>query len=157
MHNDHNNNLEYKLFLMACTISMFVCVVLFIVDTFIAKEYISSVLEVVSFIAFLIFYYQAKYKERFQRLLIPFLVTLIVIMNAAWFTGGGLNITNSFVFFLILLLVVIITPKDSKPFFLVVLFVNLILFTSLEFLYPAYSWPVIKNDQMIVVNTIVLE
>lgn len=156
MHTNHNNNLEYKLFLMACAISMFVCIVLFIVDTFIAKEYISSALEVVSFIAFLIFYYQAKYKDRFQRLLIPFLVTLIVIMNAAWFTGGGLNITNSFVFFLILLLVVIITPKDSKPFFLVVLFVNLILFTSLEFLYPAYSWPVIKNDQMIVVNTIVL-
>jgi signal transduction histidine kinase len=141
---------------MACTISMFVSAVLFFIDTFIAKEYASSILEVVSIACFAFFYYQAKYKGRFEKMLVPFLIVLMLIMNAAWFTGGGLNMTNAFVFFLILLLSLIITPYHFRPILLVVIFVNLVVFNALEFLYPAYSRPVIKNDNMLAINTIVM-
>jgi K+-sensing histidine kinase KdpD len=141
---------------MACTISMFVSAVLFFIDTFIAKEYVSSVLEVVSMACFAFFYYQAKYKVRFEKMLIPFLIVLMLIMNAAWFTGGGLNMTNAFVYFLILLLSLIITPHHFRSILLVVIFINLVVFNALEFLYPVYSRPVIKNDNMLAINTIVM-
>lgn len=156
MPTSQTQRLEHRLFLMACAISMFVTVVLFVIDTFIAREYQSSILEVISFFIFLFFYFQVKHRERFSLMVIPFLVAFVLILNAAWFSGGGLNITNAFVFFLILMLTIIISPEKVRLIFLVILSTNLILFISLEFLYPAYSLPVIKNDQMLVVNGIVV-
>lgn len=141
---------------MACLISMSVSGILFFLDTFIAKEYDSSLVGVFSFIIFAIFYYQAKYKKRFEKLLIPFIIMLFVIINVAWFTGGGLNITNVFLFLLILLLVIIISPPTRRPIFLIIIFVNLVIFTSIEFLYPKYSMPIVKDDRLLVINSIVL-
>lgn len=156
MHSNHNNELEYRLFLMACIISSLVSFVLFFIDTFVAKEYDSSVLEVFSLIIFITFYYQVKYKGRFQLLINPFIITLLVLINVAWFTGGGLNISNAFIFFLILLITLIISPSDKRAFYIVVLFINLGVFTYLEFLYPAFSMEIIKDDRLLVINSIVL-
>jgi signal transduction histidine kinase len=77
-------------------------------------------------------------------------------MNVAWFTGGGLNITNSFVFVLVLLITLIIAPHNIRSVILVFLFMNLVIVVTLEFLYPPYSMPVIKNDELLAVNAIVL-
>ncbi len=153
---NHTQNLEQRLFLMACILSMFVSFVLLIIDTFIAQAYQSSIIGLASLSAFIFFYYQVKYKKRFEKMLAPFLIFLLVIMNAAWFTGGGLNITNALVFFMVLLITLILTPHRLRSVFLVVLFVNLIILTAFEFLYPSYSMPVIKNNQLVVVNTIVM-
>jgi signal transduction histidine kinase len=152
----HNNNLEYRLFLMACAISIFVTVVLLFIDTFISREFVSSVIELISLAIFTFFYYQARFKGRFEKMVIPFLVAILAIINAAWFTGGGLNLTNALLFYLILLLTVIIAPSNSRSVFLTVIFVNLVIFMSLEFLYPDYSRPVIKNDELLVINSIVM-
>lgn len=141
---------------MACLISVFVSFLLVLVDTFVAKEYDSSIVGLISVTTFSIFYYQAKYKKRFQVLLIPFIVTLMVLINLAWFTGGGQNITNTFIYFLILILIVIISPIASRSFFIVLIFVNLVIFSAMEFLYPTYSDPIVKDDRLLVINTIVL-
>ena len=69
MQTNHTERLEDRLFLMACAISVFITAVLLIVDTFIAKEYQSSIIEVVSLIVFLFFYYQVRYKKRFEKML----------------------------------------------------------------------------------------
>lgn len=156
MPTSQSNTLEYRLFIMGCLISMFVSFVLFITDTFIAKEYDSSVIEAASFIIFFVFYYQVKYKGKFEKALTPFAIILLIIVNLAWFTGGGLNLTNAFIFFLILILILIISPKYTRPGFVVAIFVNLVIFSALEFSYPEYSMPVIKNNQLLIVNTIVL-
>ena len=150
----HNDTLEYRLFLMTCLISMFVSFVFFMIDTFIAKEYDSSIISAISFFNFSIFYYQVKYKGRLKKILLPFMIVLIIIANLAWFTGGGLSITNLFVFFLILLLIIIISPLSHRPFFLVLIFLNLVVLNALEFLYPKYSVPVIKDDQWLVIYSI---
>lgn len=152
----HNNNLEYRLFLMACAISIFATVVMLFIDTVISGERVSSIIELISLVIFIFFYYQAHYKNRFEKMVIPFLVAILAIINAAWFTGGGLNFTNAFLFYLTLLLTIIIAPSNTRSVFLVVIFVNLVIFMSLEFLYPAYSQPAIKNDELLVINTIVL-
>lgn len=141
---------------MACIMSMFATFILTLVDTFIAKEYDSSVVGLLSLFTFSFYYYQVKYKSRFEVLLIPFIISLMVLMNLAWFTGGGLNITNTFIYILILILIVIISPASSRAFFLVLVFVNLVVFTAMEFLYPTYSDQILKNDRLLVINSIVL-
>lgn len=141
---------------MACIISSLVSFVLFFIDTFVAKEYDSSVIEALSLIIFIVFYYQVKYKARFQLLINPFIITLLVLINVAWFTGGGLNISNAFIFFLILLIILIISPGEKRSLYVVVIFINLGVFTYLEFLYPAFSMPIIKDDRLLVINSIVL-
>jgi len=141
---------------MGCLISMFLSFVFFIIDTFIAKEYDSSVIGLISFTTFSIFYYLVKYQNKFEKVLTPFLIILIIIVNLAWFTGGGLNLTNAFILFLTLLLILIISRKSIRPFFMVIFFINLSVFTALEFLYPEYSMPVIKNNRLLVINAIVL-
>lgn len=156
MQTNHNYSLEYRLFLMACIMSMFATFILTLVDTFIAKEYDSSVVGLLSLFTFSFYYYQVKYKSRFEVLLIPFIISLMVLMNLAWFTGGGLNITNTFIYILILILIVIISPASSRAFFLVLVFVNLVVFTAMEFLYPTYSDQILKNDRLLVINSIVL-
>ena len=156
MHTNHSNILEYRLFLMACIISMFVSFILLLIDTFIAKEYDSSIVGLISLSSFSFYYYQAKYKNKFEVILIPFIITLMIIMNLAWFTGGGLNITNTFIFMLILILVVVISPAQNRPFLLVLIFVNLAIFTAMEFLYPNYSDQILKDDRILVINSIVL-
>ncbi|MCK5371574.1 MAG: hypothetical protein KAQ62_23590, partial [Cyclobacteriaceae bacterium] len=70
----HNDTLEYRLFLMTCLISMFVSFVFFMIDTFIAKEYVSSIISAISFLNFSIFYYQVKYKGRLKKILLPFII-----------------------------------------------------------------------------------
>lgn len=79
-----------------------------------------------------------------------------MIINLAWFTGGGLNISNAFLFFLILLIILIISPSEKRMIYVAAIFINLGVFTYLEFLYPAYSTPVIKDDRLLVINSIVL-
>ena len=156
MSTNHSNNLEYKLFLTACIISMFVSFLLVLIDTFIAKEYDSSVVGLFSLITFGFFYYQVRYKNRFETLLMPFIISLMILMNLAWFTGGGLNITNTFIYMLILILIVVLSPVQNRSFFLVLIFVNLAIFTAMEFLYPTYSDPILKDDRLLVINSIVL-
>jgi len=141
---------------MACVISMFVSFLLTLIDTFVAKEYDSSIVGLFSFFTFVFFYYQLKYKQRFEVLLTPFMVILQLIINLAWFTGGGLNITNSFIYLMILILMIIIAPAHNRPIFLVLIFVNLVVFTALEFLYPTYSDQIVKDDRLLVINSIVL-
>jgi len=153
---DHTYNLEQRIFLMVCALSMFVSSVILIIDTFIAKAYQSSIIGLVSLSVFIFFYYQVKYKKRFKEMLSPFIIFLLIIMNVAWFTGGGLNITNSFVFVLVLLITLIIAPHNIRSVILVFLFMNLVIVVTLEFLYPPYSMPVIKNDELLAVNAIVL-
>lgn len=150
----HNDTLEYRLFLMTCLISMFVSFVFFIINTFISEAYDSATISALSFFNFSIFYYQVKYKNRFQKMLLPFMLILVIIANSAWFTGGGLNISNLFIFFLVLLLIIIISPLSYRSFFLVLIFLNLVVLNALEFLYPKYSMPVIKDDQWLVIYSI---
>jgi len=156
MHTNHKNTLEYKLFLMACVISMFLSFLLFLVDTFVAKEYDSSIVGLFSLTTFIFYFYQVKYKKRFKVLLIPFIITLMILINLAWFTGGGLNITNAFIYMLILILTVIISPFQTRSFFIVLIFVNLVVFTTTEFLYPHYSDQILKDDRLLVINSIVI-
>lgn len=137
-------------------IIMFVTFIFFLLDTFIAKEYESSIAGVVIFFIFSFLFYQVKYKKRLERYINLFIIVLILINNATWFIRGGLNITNAFVFLLILLLVIIITPPARRPFFLVLIFINLVAFTALEYVYPSYSMPFILDDKLLVYNTIVL-
>lgn len=89
-------------------------------------------------------------------MLIPFVIILFIIMNFAWFTGGGLNLTNSYIFLLILILTLIISPKSFRTIYIVVIFINLGVFLALEFLYPSYSVQVSKNDELLIVNSTVL-
>jgi hypothetical protein len=116
---DHTYNLEQRIFLMVCALSMFVSSVILIIDTFIANAYQSSIIGLVSLSVFIFFYYQVKYKKRFKEMLSPFIIFLLIIMNVAWFTGGGLNITNSFVFVLVLLITLIIAPHNIRSVILV--------------------------------------
>jgi len=141
---------------MACVMSIFVSLVLFFIDTFIAKEYDSSVVGFLSLINFSFFYYQAKVRARFEQLRNPFIIILLIIINVSWFTGGGLNITNSFIFLLVLFLTIILSPDSIRPVFIFLIFVNLVVFMAMEFLYPPYSMRVIKDDELLVINTIVL-
>ncbi|MDZ7606641.1 MAG: hypothetical protein U5K79_13870 [Cyclobacteriaceae bacterium] len=149
-------SLEHRLFIMATGISTLVSFVLVIVDTFISKTYISSLVGLVALSIFAIFYYLGRFKGKHEVLVTPYLILAILIMNVAWFTGGGLNITNAFVFFLIMIMSVILPKRAARPVFIVIVFINLTIYTALEFLEPAYSQVVVDTDELRVVNTIVL-
>lgn len=86
----------------------------------------------------------------------PFIVLLIIIMNGAWFTGGGLNITNVFVFLLVQLLIIIISPRGQRAIYMTIIFVNLGVFTFVEFLYPSYSPQVIRHSDQLIIDFTIL-
>ncbi len=135
---------------------MCVSVVLFVVDTFLNKEYDSSIIEASCLIIFMFYYFQAKYKDRFSQLLNPFIITLFVIINAVWITGGGLNLPNSFVFFLMLILVLLLAPKNKRPLYTVLLFIQLAFFIVNEFSYPAMAGTAFQYDHDQGINAIVM-
>ncbi|MCG8306423.1 MAG: ATP-binding protein [Cytophagales bacterium] len=149
-------SLEYRLFLMACVISMSVSFLITLLDTFIAKEYDSSAVGIISFFTFAFFFYQVKYKQRFEALLTPYIVSLMVIINLAWFTGGGLNLSNAFIYLMILILIIIISPTRTRSIFLAFVFVNLTVFTVAEFMYPNYGDQIMNHNRLLVINTVVL-
>ena len=156
MSSTQSNSLEYRLFLMTCLISMFVSFMLLLLDVFINKVYYSSIVSAVSFINFTFFYYQAKYKNRFKKLVNPFITILIIIISVGWFAGaGGINITNVLIFLLFLLLVIIISPTTSRPFFLVLIFIILVIFICWEYFYPPNNIHVINKDKLLLVRAIV--
>ena len=135
---------------------MFVSFMLLLLDVFINKVYYSSIVSAVSFINFAFFYYQAKYKNRFKKLVNPFITILIIIISVGWFAGaGGINITNVLVFLLFLLLVIIISPTTSRPFFLVLIFIILVIFICWEYFYPPNNIHVINKDKLLLVRAIV--
>jgi signal transduction histidine kinase len=141
---------------MASGISAVVSFVMVMVDTFVSRTYISSLVGLVAFCIFGTFYYFGRFKGKSEVLVTPYLFIAILMMNVAWFTGGGLNITNTFLFFLIMIMAVILPKRASRPIFIVIIFINLTIFTALEFLVPAYSQLVTNDDELQVVNTIVL-
>ncbi len=149
-------SLVHRLFIMASGISAVVTFVMVVVDTFVSRTYISSLVGLVAFCIFGTFYYFGRFKGKSEVLVTPYLFITILMMNVAWFTGGGLNITNTFLFFLIMIMAVILPKRASRPIFIVIIFINLTIFTALEFLVPAYSQLVTNDDELQVVNTIVL-
>ncbi len=149
-------SLVHRLFIMASGISAVVTFVMVVVDTFVSRTYISSLVGLVAFCIFGTFYYFGRFKGKSEVLVTPYLFITILMMNVAWFTGGGLNITNTFLFFLIMIMAVILPKRASRPIFIVIIFINLTIFTVLEFLVPAYSQLVTNDDELQVVNTIVL-
>jgi len=151
-----SKTLDHRLFVMATGISAVVSFVLLIVDTFVSRTYISSLVGIVALCTFVSFYYLGRYRNKYEVLVIPYLSLSILIMNVAWFTGGGLNITNAFMFFLIMIMAVILPRRSSRPVFIIIIFTNLTIFTALEFLEPAYSKIVTNADELRLVNTIVL-
>lgn len=151
-----NKNLEYRLFLRVCIIAMFVTVILFILDTFIAQDYISSLSGAVIFFVVAFFFYQVKYKNRLEQLLNPFIIILILGINVAWFIRGGLNISNASVFLIILLIIIILSPSSKKYIYLGLIFINFMAFTALEFLYPTIRIPIVVDDRILILNSIVL-
>lgn len=151
-----NKSLEYRLFLMASGISAFVSFIILMVDTFVSHTYVSSLVGLFSVITFSIFYFIARRKGKYDPFVTPYLVLSLLIMNVAWFTGGGLNITNTFVFFLIMIMAVILPKRALRPIYITVIFINLTIFTAFEFLNLPYSQQVVQNDELRVVNTIVL-
>jgi len=150
------NSLEQRLFLMATGISVVVSFILLIVDTFVSHTYISSFVGIVSIVTFALFYYFGRYKGKNEVLVTPYLILAFLIMNVAWFTGGGLNITNAFIFFLIMIMAVILPKRSARPVFIIIVFINLSIYTALEFLEPAYSQLTTDKNELRVVNTIVL-
>jgi signal transduction histidine kinase len=152
----HNNNLEYRLFLRACLIAMFMTFIVFVLDTLIAHDYASSIAGVVIFFVLFLFFYQVKYKKRQALLLNPFIIILILGNNVAWFVRGGLNISNASVFLIILLLINILSPPSKRFIYLGLIFINLMVFTGLEFFYPSYSMPFVLDEKILVINSVVL-
>jgi hypothetical protein len=145
----HNNNLEYRLFLRACLIAMFMTFIVFVLDTLIAHDYESSIAGVVIFFVLFLFFYQVKYKKRQALLLNPFIIILILGNNVAWFVRGGLNISNASVFLIILLLINILSPPSKRFIYLGLIFINLMVFTGLEFFYPSYSMPFVLDERFL--------
>ena len=141
---------------MASGISAFVSFIILMVDTFVSHTYVSSLVGLFSVITFSIFYFIARRKGKYDPFVTPYLVLSLLIMNVAWFTGGGLNITNTFVFFLIMIMAVILPKRALRPIYITVIFINLTIFTAFEFLNLPYSQQVVQNDELRVVNTIVL-
>lgn len=151
-----NKNLEYRLFLKVCAISIFVTAVLLFVDLVIFREFVSFILELISLAIFVFFYYQARYKNRFEKMRHLFLVVIIVMINTAWFTGGGLTLANAFLFFLVLLVTIILAPATKRPIFLIVIFANLVIFILLELMYFDDGQPELGKHKLLFVNTIML-
>ena len=127
-----------------------------LMDAFISGDYLSSVVGFVSFVVFAAYFYFVRYGNKMTTLLVPFIVTLIVVVNAAWFTGGGLTLTNSITYLLAMMIIIIIAPKTSRLWFLMIIFINLIVLTSLEFFQLPYTQPGTLSNRRIVVYSIVL-
>jgi signal transduction histidine kinase len=149
-------SLEHRLFLMASGISIFVSFIIFIIDTFISRTYISSAVGLASLITFSTFHYLARRRNSNKGLVTPYLILSFVIMNIAWYTGGGLNITNTFIFFLIMIMAIILPSRSARPIFTVVVFVNLSIFTTTEFISSSHSRLESYDVRSLAVDTIVL-
>jgi signal transduction histidine kinase len=156
MSTDHEISFEYRLFILACAMSVIVSFVFFVIGTFISNELDSSLIGLISMAVFSTFYFLAKKRQIFSPLLTPFLIILLVLINAFWLTAGGLNISNAFLFLIFFVLIIVIAPAAKRIFFIAAVFLNLALFILLEFLHPFYSMPIIKNDQLLVESAMVM-
>lgn len=150
------SRLENQLFSLACLLSIVTGFLMLVVDTFLSREYISAVLSVTAILISSTFYYRFHYSRKSRSLTVPFSVYLLVMINLAWFTGGGMNTINVLLYFLILFLTLILIPRRLRPVFLFVVLINIVVLSILEIRQFGFTLPETKNPVQTISNVIVM-
>ena len=150
------SQLESQLLSLACLMSILTGFVILLVDTFLTREYISSVLSLITIFVSSVFYYRINFSQKSRHLVAPFLIYLMIITNLAWITGGGMNLINVLLYFVLLFLTVALPAKNVRLVYVFLIFLNLVVLCIFELLQFTFTRPEIKDAPRTVYDVIVL-
>ena len=147
--------LEYQLFIMACIISASAALAIALLDLFITGHKISFALDMIGFLAFGTFYYLSKNENIYFKLVLPFIITLYLLINLSWFfQGGGFNMSDTIIFFLIFIVSLLIVPKKYRFILIGITSINVLVLVILENMDASFRYVYSDRTEEIFVSDI---
>jgi len=147
--------LEYQLFIMACIISASAALAIALLDLFITGHKISFALDMIGFLAFGTFYYLSKNENIYFKLVLPFIITLYLLINLSWFfQGGGFNMSDTIIFFLIFIVSLLIVPKKYRFILIGITSINILVLVILENMDASFRYVYSDRTEEIFVSDI---
>ena len=147
--------LEYQLFIMACIISASAALAIALLDLFITGHKISFALDMIGFLAFGTFYYLSKNENIYFKLVLPFIITLYLLINLSWFfQGGGFNMSDTIIFFLIFIVSLLIVPKKYRFILIGITSINVLVLIIIENMDASFRYVYSDRTEEIFVSDI---
>jgi len=125
--------LEHQFFLISSVLGITLSLLLFIFDFFYLLDVPSLILESLALVLFIFFFIKGQDPIKYQKLTIPFAVTILIILNMAIPFAGGFHIVNSFLFLIYILLLSILLDGKKLYTFYGILFIDLLVLISIDY------------------------
>jgi len=141
--------LEDRLFKNSIYVGLFVLVLILIYDFFLTGDYISVIIECFGLLYFLISLRIIIKRKSSARHRLIFSMVLVLIMNAAWMSGGGISILMAAVLFLVVEFILVVNEARNYWTLILVLILNYIIFFCSEYFFQfnfASDYEVNKGD-----------
>ena len=130
------NEMERRLFKTGLSISIITVSILFIIDVSYLADYDSAIIEAIGAILFGILFYYSSKELYSSKLIFPYLLVIMALLNLGWFTGGGFNVAITLLFFVGISVSLIMVPERLRKLFVAFFLVDLFGLMALEYLNP---------------------
>jgi len=114
--------LEYRLFLSALLVGMFICTLAVITSIILVSSLTTIVVAFSSLILLSVVYYIVRAKRVYRPFIAPIIVLAFIAVSMVWVVDGGINGSNLMVGFVVLVLALIIVP-DKHMIYVLLFFV----------------------------------
>jgi signal transduction histidine kinase len=133
-----NRSLEEKIFIQTVTVCL-AAMVVFTANAAIHHQTSLLIFDLFSSIVLLVFFYLAKYKNKYKQLILPALITMLVMIDTSWFMSGGYTGPNTFFLIIVLIIGLIISSKKQRYIYTVLVIFNAIALFIMEYQDPSLA------------------
>ena len=124
--------LEKQIFRISILLGLTAAAVLFLMDLFYFKNYVLVSIELSAMLFFAVWYFLQKKLDN-DRLIPLFVIFQFLVINAAWYFGGGLDNGNTLIILLVIFAAILIIPRRNRKILIALVALNIVVMMIWEF------------------------
>ncbi len=113
--------------------------VLFTANAAIHQQTSLLIFDIVSSFILFLFYYLAKYKDKYKQLIFPSLIAMIALTDISWFMSGGYRGPSTLFLFMVLIIGIIISNPKYRYIYTILVIINTLSLFILEYQNPSLA------------------
>lgn len=141
--------LEEKLFNSIALIS-FTATFLFTLNAiFVIRDRPIIIADALATVLIFVIYYFSRFKDNYRAAFPLFGLLVLVVINSVWFTTGGYDSSNGYIYLIITIVLIILTSKVTRLILMGVFVINILSLFLIEYYYPDISNEYDKTTNLI--------
>lgn len=129
-------DLNHHIFQYVTGLGVLICLLLFFVEVFIRKDYLSAFINLFLIVFLSIFFVLGRYLNKNGYLVVSLVLLLNISANVSWFTSGGSSPVNMMIFCTVSLATIAMLNGSSKYIYVVINALNILILGNIEYFNP---------------------